>query len=140
MARVLAIDLGERRIGVALSDASQTLASPLTTVTRSGDPVRDRRAVVDLANEYEASTIVVGMPLSMSGERGKSAQAAADEITELQRIAGDSIAVVAIDERLTTVSAQRMLDASGVRRKDQRSRIDQAAATVMLQHYLDARQ
>jgi putative Holliday junction resolvase len=140
VARVLAIDLGERRIGVALSDASQTLASPLTTVTRSGDPVRDRRAVVDLANEYEASTIVVGMPLSMSGERGKSAQAAADEITELQRIAGDSIAVVAIDERLTTVSAQRMLDASGVRRKDQRSRIDQAAATVMLQHYLDARQ
>ncbi len=74
--RVAALDLGARRIGVAYSDSRRSLASPWGTIERSGDPVRDRNAVVDAVREVEASTVVVGLPLSLSGQVGPAARSA----------------------------------------------------------------
>lgn len=134
----MAVDLGERRIGVALSDPSGTLASPLTTIMASGNDATDRAAILALAREHEAATIVVGMPLSMSGARGPAAQRAQATISALQTDADDTCAIVAFDERLTTVSAQRMLAERRVRATSRRSVVDQQAAAVLLQAYLEA--
>ena len=79
-----ALDLGAKRIGVACSDSGRTLASPWGTIERSGDADRDRRAVVDAIREVEASTVVVGLPLSLSGEVGPAARAALDEAAALR--------------------------------------------------------
>lgn len=137
MARVLAVDLGAQRIGVALSDASRTLATPLTTLQRSGNPDHDRTAIVNLAHEHEADTIVVGVPVSMSGSSGAAAQAATTEIDALRSAGGETLQVVGVDERLTTVSAQRQLAERGVRAKDRKARVDMDAAAIILQTYLD---
>jgi putative Holliday junction resolvase len=74
--RVLGLDLGTRRIGVAVSDGTGTLASPLTVITRSGDPARDRREVSRLVTEEEVEKVVVGLPTSLSGDAGPAAKAA----------------------------------------------------------------
>ena len=137
MARALAVDLGAQRIGVALSDPSRILATPLTTVQRSGDQAADRNAIVGLAREHEVDTIVVGMPISMSGKAGAAATAAAAEIDALQSAVGADVRVVAVDERLTTVSAQRMLVERGVRAKDRRGQVDKNAAAIILQTFLE---
>jgi len=137
MARVLAVDLGAQRIGVALSDPSRILATPLTTVQRSGDHAADRNAIVGLAREHQVDTIVVGMPISMSGKAGAAATAAAAEIDALQSAVGADVRVVAVDERLTTVSAQRMLVERGVRAKDRRGQVDKNAAAIILQTFLE---
>jgi putative Holliday junction resolvase len=137
MARVLAVDLGAQRIGVALSDPSRILATPLTTVQRSGDQTADRNAIVGLAREHQVDTIVVGMPISMSGKAGAAATAAAAEIDALQSAVGADVRVVGVDERLTTVSAQRMLVERGVRAKDRRGQVDKNAAAIILQTFLE---
>ena len=137
MARVLAVDLGAQRIGIACSDASRTLATPVTTLQRSGDPGADRAAILALAREHEADTIVVGVPIALSGATGAAATAANEEIAALQVACGETIRVVGIDERLTTVSAQRQLAERGVRAKDRRKQVDRDAAAIILQTYLD---
>ncbi len=138
MARVLGVDLGSKRIGLALSDASGTLASPFAVITRSGDPAADRRAIVAAAREGEATTIVVGLPTSLSGRAGPAARATHDEVTALRAEVGDDVAVEVYDERLTTVIAQQALVESGMRRDRRKRVVDQVAAAVMLQGYLDA--
>jgi putative pre-16S rRNA nuclease len=136
--RVLALDLGTRRIGVAYSDRGRTLASPWGSVTRSGDPEQDRRAVVDVINEVEAEAVVVGLPLSLSGASGPAARAALDEVAALRAVLEPlGILVETADERFTTVEAQRSLTAAGLKGKKARSRIDTAAAMVLLQAWLD---
>jgi putative Holliday junction resolvase len=137
MARVLAVDLGTKRIGIALSDASRVLASPLTTVARTADHAADRRAILALAAEHEADTIVVGLPLTMEGREGPAAVAAREEIAALDAEAADGITIVALDERLTTVTAQRMLVERGVRAKDRKGQVDKNAAAIILQTYLE---
>ena len=82
--RVAALDLGSRRIGVACSDSRRTLASPWGVVQRSGDPARDRQEVVAVISEIEAATVVVGLPLSLSGATGPAAQAALREVEALR--------------------------------------------------------
>jgi putative Holliday junction resolvase len=135
---VAALDLGARRIGVAYSDSGRTLASPWGTIQRSGDAARDRAAVVDAVREVEASTVVVGLPLGLSGERGVAARAALDEASALREALEPlGIAVETADERLTTVEAQRNLQAAGRNAKSSRSVIDSAAAMVLLQSWLD---
>ncbi len=138
MGRVLGVDLGERRIGLALSDALGITAGPLLTLERGGSPAADRAAIVAAARENEVERIVVGMPTSMSGQAGPAAKAAAAEIEALQAAAGPDLPVVAHDERLTTGTAQRALAGAKVKKGDRRGLVDQVAAAVMLQSWLDA--
>jgi putative holliday junction resolvase len=134
--RALGVDLGERRIGLALSDPSRTVASPHDVLRRSGDPVADRKAIVDIAREHDAGVIVVGLPLSLSGGKGPAARAALAEVEALRAVAG-GIEVVVQDERLTTVTAERALIEGRVRRDARRQVIDKVAAAVMLQSWLE---
>jgi len=134
--RALGVDLGERRIGLALSDPSRTVASPHDVLRRSGDPVADRKAIIEIARELGAGVIVVGLPLSLSGKTGPAARAALDEVEAMRAIAGE-LEVVVHDERLTTVTAERALIEGGMRRDARRQVIDKVAAAVMLQSWLE---
>ncbi len=136
---MLGVDLGTRRIGLALSDPSGTLASPYSVLARSGSRAADHRAIVAVAREEEADRIVVGLPLSMSGREGPAAKAALAEVEELAAVAGDDLAVETYDERLTTVTAQRSLVEAGMRRDARRRVVDKVAAAVMLQGWLERR-
>jgi putative Holliday junction resolvase len=136
--RVVALDLGSRRIGVAYSDSGRTIASPWGTIERSAEPGRDRAAIVDAVREIAASVVVVGLPLSLSGATGPAARAALEEADAL-RVALEplGVAVETADERFTTTEAQRGLAASGRKGKAARQVIDSAAAMVLLQAWLD---
>jgi putative Holliday junction resolvase len=135
----VALDLGSRRIGVAYSDSRRTLASPWGTIQRRGDAVAERNAVVDVVRELEAGTVLVGLPLSLSGRAGPAAQAALDEVATLRDILTPlGVAVETLDERFTTTEAQRSLSAAGRSVKASRSVIDSAAAMVLLQGWLDS--
>ena len=138
MSRVLGVDLGTRRIGLARSDASGTLASPLRVLARSGDVSEDHRAIIAAAREEEADRIVVGFPRSLSGDIGPAARAVQAEVDELRAVAGDDFAIVVHDERFTTVTAERNLVEAGVGRSARGRVRDAAAAAVMLQSYLEA--
>jgi len=136
--RVVGIDLGSRRIGVAVSDRSGTLASPRRTIERSGDAQRDRAALVALVEEEGAGRVVVGLPLSLDGSHGPAARAAQAEADALGvALAPRGVAVETFDERFTTLTAQQSLTDAGHRRHRQRAVIDQAAAAVMLQAWLE---
>ncbi len=136
--RVVAIDLGSRRIGVAFSDSGRSLASPWGAIERSGDPGHDRRAVVDAVREIEATTVVVGLPLSLSGALGPAARAALDEADALRLLLEAlGVQVETADERFTTVEAERSLRAAGKKGAAARRVVDSAAAMVLLQSWLD---
>jgi putative Holliday junction resolvase len=133
----LGVDLGSRRIGVALSDSDGTVASPLEVVERSGDESRDHRRLAAIVAEYEVESVVVGLPLSLDGSEGP---AATDYGAEAARL-GDRLAVPVetYDERFTTVTAERQLRDAGVGGPTRRRVIDKVAAAVLLQAWLDAR-
>ncbi len=165
--RVLGIDLGQRRIGVSVSDSQHVLATPHSVITRSGDPSADRDAIALLVAELGAGLVVVGLPLTLAGGQGPAAKAAAAEASALEREL--EVPVVLHDERLTTVEAARRRrlppESVGARsgeaadsrlrraraRQSQRARqawptatpraaragIDAVAATVLLQSWLD---
>jgi putative Holliday junction resolvase len=135
--RAVGLDLGSKRIGVAVSDTTGTLASPYEVVDRSGDRARDHRTLVALAEDLGAERIVVGLPLSLDGRTGPAAAAVLEEVQELA--ATTSIPVETYDERLTTVSAERALREQGVKGRRRRQVIDKAAAAVLLQAWLDGR-
>jgi putative Holliday junction resolvase len=141
VSRALGVDLGARRIGLALSDPLGVLAAPLAVLHRTGDRAADHAAILRAAAENEASMIVVGIPYSLaSGRPGPAAEAALEEVAELTTRAADAdppVAVDTCDERLTTVTAQRSLATGGVRAKDRRAVVDKVAAAVMLQSWLD---
>ena len=133
----LAVDVGSVRVGVAASDGTGMLASPVTVLTRDARRDADLDALAVLAVEREAVEVVVGLPRSMSGAEGVAAQAARDYAVRLAaRVA--PVPVRLVDERLSTVSAQRDLHAAGRTVKSSRSVIDAAAAVVILQGALDA--
>jgi putative Holliday junction resolvase len=137
--RAVGIDLGSRRIGIAVSDSAGTMALPRTTVVRSGDAARDRRTLVDLIVDEEAVVAVVGLPLSLDGSRGRAATEAIAEAEALAvLLAPHDVAVELFDERLTTVSAHQSLSAGGADGKKRRGIVDQAAAAVMLSAWLDS--
>jgi putative Holliday junction resolvase len=133
--RILALDVGERRIGVALSDPSGTLASPLTKITRRSAQ-RDIQAVLDLAQHHDVERIVVGLPLSLDGSVGPQAKQVQRFVRALAAQA--SVPVETWDERLSTWDASQRLRETGVRPSRERARLDAAAATIILQSYLDA--
>ncbi len=128
----LGIDVGKARVGVARSDPSGLLASPVETVERDSALTR----VLDLAREYSAVELVVGLPLSLSGAETASTADAREFAEALAR--EGSLPVRLVDERLSTVSAQGMLSAQGHSSKKQRAIVDQAAAVIILQHLLDS--
>lgn len=123
---------------MAVSDPRRVLASPVGLVVRSGDAEADRRAIAELAREWEAALVVVGLPLSMDGTVGPAAEAALAEAAALAEVL--DVPVETFDERLTTVTADRQLRDAQVGGRARRTVIDQAAATVMLQAWLDGQQ
>ncbi|MHB8218900.1 MAG: Holliday junction resolvase RuvX [Acidimicrobiales bacterium] len=136
--RALGLDLGERRIGVAVSDRDGVMAFPRPAILRSEDPERDRRVIAGVVADAGASVVVVGLPLSLDGRERAAARAARLEAGELQRtLSGSGVRVTTWDERLTTVSAEKALRQSTKSSKKRRSAVDSAAATVLLQAWLD---
>jgi putative holliday junction resolvase len=135
--RALGLDLGSKRIGVAVSDRSGTIASPLTVIQRGRSRRHDYDRIAALVREEEADCVVVGMPRSLSGGEGPAAKAARAEATALASVVG--VPVETYDERFTTVTANRALAATGVRERARRQVVDKVAAAVILQAWLDAR-
>lgn len=133
--RVLGLDLGDARIGVAISDPDRRVAVPFGTVA-VGRPPGELRAIADLVGEHEVTLVVVGHPLSLDGTSGPAA-AKVEEIAEALR-ASLSVPVVLHDERLSTVEAHRLLEGAGLSSKQRRSVVDAAAAQVILASWLDA--
>jgi putative Holliday junction resolvase len=131
----LGIDVGRARIGVARCDAGAVLAVPVETVARAADGGADVRRILELADEYEVIELVVGNPLSLSGAPTASTD---DAIGFAQRLADAGAPVRLVDERLSTVSAQQALRASGKSSRKQRPIVDQVAAVIILQHAIDA--
>lgn len=130
----LGVDVGSVRIGVASCDPDGLLATPVETVRRGkGDLSR----IAALAAEYEVIEIMVGLPTSLSGTEGPAAKGARAYAARLARRVGD-VDVRLFDERLTTVSAHAGLRASGVRGRDRKNVVDQAAAAILLQAALDS--
>jgi putative Holliday junction resolvase len=134
--RILAVDPGTRRIGLALSDEGGSIASPHSTVERTSKADAIAR-VAKVAREVGAARIVVGLPLRLDGSEGPEARRARALGGAIGERAG--LPVDFVDERFTSAEAERALDAMGVSAKDRRGKVDQAAATLLLQGYLDAR-
>ena len=135
--RALGIDLGSKRIGIAVSDRSGTIASPLTVLQRSGSVRRDHQAIAALVVEEEAELLVVGLPLNMNGTMGPAAKAAVTEAEALATVVG--VPVITFDERRTTVTADRALMEARIGAKERRKYVDKVAAAVLLQTWLDSR-
>jgi putative Holliday junction resolvase len=134
----LGIDVGRARIGVARSDSAAILAVPVETVARSADGDADVRRILELADEHGVMELVVGHPLSLSGAATASTDDAVAFAERLALAAGAARPVRLVDERLSTVTAQQHLRASGKKARQQRPVIDQAAAVIILQHAIDA--
>jgi len=140
MMRVLALDVGDKHIGVAISDPTQSLARSLGVIEHVS-PRQDFAAVVGLVEQYEVETVVVGYPRSLDGTTGLQAQKVEQFVaglTEVLSSAKDHVPVLLWDERLSTVSADRLMSEAGLKGKKKRERLDAAAAAVILQDYLDS--
>jgi putative Holliday junction resolvase len=135
--RVLGVDVGTVRVGLALSDPTGTLASPLETLRRAKNH-SDLDRLASLVVEHEVSEVVVGEPVHLSGASGASALDASNYAQELADRIPD-VPVILIDERLSTVTAASHLREGGIDSRKQRAVIDQAAAVVILQQFLDSR-
>lgn len=135
--RALGIDPGSKRIGLAVSDFSGTIASPLLVLERSRSKQHDLQELARIARDEEAEVIVVGLPLNMDGSEGKAAKTAIAEARRLATLV--DVPVEMHDERLTTVSADRSLLDAGLNAIERRKVVDKVAAAIMLQSWLDSR-
>ncbi len=132
--KIVALDIGTVRIGVATSDVMEIIASA-HTVYRRKNLIADVKAIAEIINNLGAGEVVIGLPLKMDGSEGTS--------VEMAKTFGDAlkseiaVPIIYIDERLSTVSAERVLIESGVRREKRKDKIDAVAATFILQTYLD---
>lgn len=135
--RALGVDLGSKRIGLAVSDRSGTIASPLSVLQRSRSRRHDLEEIARIARDEEVEMIVVGLPLMMSGGMGTAAKAAVAEAERLATVV--DVPVVTHDERLTTVTAERTMRDADMRAPERRQRVDKVAAAIILQSWLDAR-
>jgi putative Holliday junction resolvase len=134
--RLMGLDVGDKRIGIALSDEGALIASPRETLERSGNR-KDIRYMLELARREEVSEIVVGMPFSLDGSIGVQAHKVERFVEALR--AETELRVTTWDERLTTVSAERALLEGNVSRAKRKKTIDRVAAALILQGYLDSR-
>jgi len=137
MARYLGVDYGQKRIGLAISDPTGRIASPIRVVPARGQPRRDARAVLQVIGEYDVEAIVVGLPLNMDdteGPQAKQSRAFGKAIGELT-----GLPVHYWDERLSTFAADALIDQAGISPRKRRRRRDAVAAQLILQGFLDAR-
>ena len=131
--RILGLDLGDVRIGVAITDPGRRVAVPMGTV-HTGAPA-DLKAIARLVRDHEVTMVVVGHPLKMSGAQGTRARHAEEFVAALRQVL--PVPVVLQDERLSTVEAERALREAGAGSRDRRGAVDRSAAAVILQSYLD---
>ena len=132
--RIVALDIGDVRIGVAVSDPTRTVASPVEVITRIGwGP--DTRAIKAICDRYETVLVVSGLPLNMDGSEGFQARKVLEFCTQLKKI---GLNVIFQDERLSTVFAEEILIEGGVSRGNRKKVVDKIAATVILQQWLDS--
>lgn len=134
--RYLGLDVGDVRIGVALSDETATIATGLPTLARVG-PRKDLKAIAQLVREHQAGEIVVGLPRRLDGEIGVQGQKVLAFMDALRDAV--KVPVVAWDERFTTALAQQALLEADVKRKGRKGAVDKVAAILILQNYLDYR-
>lgn len=137
MARVLGIDFGERRIGIALSDPTATIAQPLPTLTRRRGKRPPVGEIVRIAQEHEVDAAVIGLPLTLEGDESEWTREVRAFGSKLAERAG--IDVHYVDERLTSVAAERAVRSLGLKKseRERKDRVDAAAAVLILQAYLD---
>ena len=134
--RVIGIDLGSKRIGIALSDSDLTVATPLDVIERSGNVENDHIAILKITDEWEVKRIIVGLPISLDGTLGASAQSVMDEISKLGTVT--DIPIETHDERFTTVTAEQILLQQNVKRDKKKRVIDKVAAAIILQGWIDS--
>lgn len=138
----LGVDVGDARVGLAATDPDALLATPVMTLRRDPNKGSDLRMLTKIVADRDAAVIYVGLPISLSGAETSSTQKARDYAAQLAQQLADAeleAEVRLVDERLSTVSAADKMRASGVESKDQRGRIDQAAAVEILEHALEMR-
>ncbi|MDP2921632.1 MAG: Holliday junction resolvase RuvX [Candidatus Omnitrophota bacterium] len=135
MHRILALDLGEKRIGVAVSDSMNIIAQSVGVIERKGLE-SDFQEIKDLIKEYGAGLLVVGLPLNMDGTSGKSAKTALDFVDKLKKEVQAQVEM--LDERLTTAQGERIFLEADISRKKRKKNIDKVAAQLILQNYLDS--
>lgn len=137
--RALGVDLGEVRVGLALSDPDRLVATALGTldVSHANDAASVAAAIAEVAEQRQAALVVVGLPRSLSGREGRAAQHAREVARHVEDRTG--LDVEMWDERFSTVEAERVMIEGGTRRRQRRQAVDRVAATLVLQTYLDAR-
>ena len=135
MARYLALDIGTKRIGVAISDALNITAQGLGTIERKSQKYTLDK-IRSFFEEYEIAKIIVGIPLNMNGEKGDSAKSAEEFARLVEKEL--SIAVELVDERLTTLQGEKVLLEADISRRKRKRSIDKIAAQLILQTYLDS--
>jgi putative holliday junction resolvase len=133
--RILGLDVGDSRIGVAISDPVEIIATPLTVITRDDDNAA-LSAIIQLVGQYDVKRIVVGLPYSLDGSLGRQASKVKDFVDKLSQ--NTSAGIELWDERLSTVAVERLLRGAGNKKARERSRLDAAAAAFILQGYLDS--
>lgn len=131
------MDVGDVRIGVAVSDLMGIIANPLETYTRKGDLAKDVAYIVELAKAHDVSLFVSGLPLGLNGQENEQTRKTREYIDALTE--QTDIPVKFMDERFTTLSAERVLIQGNVRRENRKKVIDKVAATIILQNYLDSK-
>jgi putative Holliday junction resolvase len=134
--RYLGLDVGDKRIGVALSDETATLASGLDTLLRVG-PKKDPKAVAELVRKHEVGEVVVGLPRTLAGDVGPQAQKVVAFIEQLKAVV--KVPVVPWDERFTSVVANQVLAEAEASRRERKANVDKVSAILILQNYLDYR-
>jgi putative Holliday junction resolvase len=141
MKRILALDVGDNTIGVAVSDALSIIANGVTTIERVGIK-KDTGKVIDYVREYDCGTVVVGLPLNLNGSdsvQTEKVRAFKEKLeNKLRSLALQDVQVVFQDERFTTKLAEQVLIDGGVRRENRKKYIDKQAAVLILQSYLDS--
>ncbi len=133
--RALGVDLGTKRIGLATSDLSGTIATPLSTLERSRSTRSDHASLARIVTDEEVEIVVIGLPIQMNGELGMAAEAAQREAALLATVL--DVPVILFDERMTTVAADRALKEANISASRRRRYVDRVAAAVMLQSWLD---
>ena len=131
--RAMALDVGDARIGLALSDPLGLSAQPLSTLERSGSSAEE---IAELAKQNDVSTLVVGLPKTLDGEIGEQAQKVLKFKEELQNCVDEDVQIVEWDERLTTVEASRIIQGSKLKNKKRRQALDRISAAIILESYL----
>ena len=137
--RILAVDWGERRIGLALSDETQTLAQPLTTLTRRAGKRFPMAQLLEQVTRHQVVAIVVGLPLDESGAEGDAAHAARALADDIKGRVGANLEVAMWDERMTTARVLAAVREMGGSTRGRKADVDAMAAALLLQHYLDTR-